>query len=329
VLQVLVLGTVRVAGADGFVDAGPAKQSCVLAALALNAGRPVTIETLVDRVWGDNPPRSCRATLYQYLSRLRGLGLTIDRTGAGYLLDVSPDQVDLHRARSLAAEARAAGDLTTAARRYGEALALWRGTPLGGLGGDWAATARDTLVREHLTLLGERFDAELALGRHVDVVAELSTVVNSYPLAERLAGQLMLALVRCGRAAEALECFTQTRQRVRDQLGVEPGSALRELHERILRQDPDLLKDEAPRSRTPRQMPADIPTFAGRHTELAALDRLTHAVDTPRAVVISAVSGTAGVGKTALAVHWAHRVAGRFPTGSSTSTCVASTPAGG
>ncbi|MCW6003444.1 tetratricopeptide repeat protein [Micromonospora sp. CPCC 205371] len=326
-MLVRVLGTVQIAD----TPAGPAKQSCVLAVLALEHGRPVSIESLIDRVWGDQPPRSPRDALYQYLSRLRGLGLAVRRPGPGYLREGAAEQTALHVPRSPAGHARTAaarGDVAAATRHYRQALDLWTGFPLAGIDGDWAATVRETLVREHLTLLGERFDAELAQGRHTQILAELSAVAAAHPLAERLGGQLMLALFRCGQAAEALQYFAQLRQRIRDQLGAEPSAALHDLHRRILQQDPTLARDHeqtsdaAPPSpgtglhEAPRQLPADLPAFAGRRRELAAMDTMMRtATHQSRAVVITAVSGTAGVGKTALALHWAHRVADQFPDG--------------
>ncbi|MBB4764884.1 BTAD domain-containing putative transcriptional regulator [Amorphoplanes digitatis] len=319
-----VLGAIQVAADGDFVTAGPAKQSCVLAVLAFSPGQPLPIESLIDRVWGQSAPRSTRDALYQYLSQIRALGLAVHRTGAGYLLDLPAEQIDLYQARALAGQAQAAareGDPAVAAGRYRQALSLWHGTPLAGISGEWATSTRETLERERLTLLSACFDAELAQGRHAEVLVELSAEVAARPLAERLAGQLMLALFRCGRAAEALDCYTQIRRRLGDELGVEPTPALDALQQQILRQDPALLADpaarrDAPRAgyRPPRQLPADIAAFAGRHAELATLDTIGGG-DTSQAVVISAVSGTAGVGKTALAVHWAHRVADRFPDG--------------
>ncbi|MEU7908568.1 BTAD domain-containing putative transcriptional regulator [Actinoplanes sp. NPDC049118] len=324
-MRVRVLGPIQVAADEDFVTAGPAKQSCVLAALAFSPGQPLPIESLIDRVWGQSPPRSTRDALYQYLSQLRALGLTVHRTGAGYLLDLPAERIDLHHSRVLAGQAQAAardGDPAVAAGLYRQALSLWHGTPLAGISGDWATTTRDTLVRERLTLLSACFDAELAQGRHAEVLIELSTEVAAHPLAERLAGQLMLALFRCGRAAEALDCYTRIRRRLADELGVEPTPALNALQQQILRQAPALLTDPAAKRDTPRpayhpprQLPADIAAFAGRHAELTTLDTIIGEAAAAQAVIISAVSGTAGVGKTALAVHWAHRMADRFPDG--------------
>jgi hypothetical protein len=209
-----------------------------------------------------------------------------------------------------------------------EAESLWRGRPLADL--EFEPFARFEIQRlAELRLLAaeDRIEAELALGQHGALCPKLGRLVAEHPLRERLRGQLMLALYRSGRQAEALAVFHDTRRVLDAELGIEPGPELRRLHERLLAADPGLDLPAAaavlagrPVS-VPRELPADVAGFTGRAVELAELDLLLTAGaggepgGVPGPVLISAVSGTAGVGKTALAVRWAHRVAGEFPDG--------------
>ncbi|RBM14933.1 BTAD domain-containing putative transcriptional regulator [Streptomyces sp. PT12] len=347
-VDIRLLGAVELRAPDGSrFELGPPQQRCVLALLAMTPGRPVTTETLIDRVWPSDPPANARDALYTYISRLRrvlgraggGAGApAVRRRAGGYLLDIPPDRIDLHRSRGLVRRAREAREAAVgaagprrAAELLGEAAALWHGTPLAGLKGEWAGRARIGLERELVTLLTERFDLELRLGRHAEAVGPLSAAVLDHPLAEPLVGQLMTALYRSGRQADALAAYARARQQLRDDLGEEPGGTLRELHERVLRRDPALDPPaprgtpqgalpgahEVPRARVrPSQLPPDLPAFTGRHEALARLDALLPRGDGgPRAAAVATVNGTPGIGKTALAVHWAHRVAEHFPDG--------------
>jgi DNA-binding SARP family transcriptional activator len=354
VMEFGILGAVAV-WADGRpVDAGHARQRAVLAVLLLDLGRAVPVEMLIDRVWGDDPPRSVRNVVYGYVARLKALiatgqdadgpeaNVSLSRRTGGYLLQAGPDQVDLVRFRRLVARASAAGDDERAAA-LGEAVGLWRGPALAGLDSPWLNAMRATLELERASAAADLTDIRLRRGEHGALAAELAALAAESPADERVAGQLMLALYRCGRQAEALRWFEQTRQYLASELGADPGPALRALHEQILRADPSLA---APRLATraagpvPHELPADVPVFTGRAAELAELDRMLGppaaaagpgldraglAPDGSRsapngsgpapAAVISAVSGTAGVGKTALAIHWAHRASARFPDG--------------
>ncbi|WP_211358303.1 AfsR/SARP family transcriptional regulator [Amycolatopsis cihanbeyliensis] len=333
-LVVRLLGSVGLdahdGAAGGTATAGPAKQCCVLAALALSPGKPVPLESLIDRVWGEEPPTTARDTLYGYIARLRRLlrelgregVVTLGKHGGGYVLEVPPEQVDVCLMREVAGQGRAAlaaGEPGRAARLLRDAAALWRGPALAGVGGDWAERVRDGLERERLGLLGDLFEAELAAGRHAEVVAELANVVAEHPLAEPLVRWLMLALYRVGRSSEALDCFTALARRLRAELGTEPGATLGELHQRILREDPELLAEGAERPAhlgfpMPRQLPADVGGFVGRADELKQLDALPLAGE-PGSTPIVVIAGTGGIGKTALAVHWAQRNLDRFPDG--------------
>jgi DNA-binding SARP family transcriptional activator len=339
--QVLVrlLGPVELWGERGRLALGTPRQRCVLALLAMTPGQPVALETLVDRVWGDQAPRNARDVLYSHVSRLRGplrqVGGDLVRRDGGYVLEVDSDRVDLHRARRLAADARAATGTPAGERRaaklLGEARGLWRGTPLAGLPGDWAARVRSGLDQERLATLTEWFEVELRRGEHASVIGPLSAAQAEYPLAEPLAGQLMLALYRIGRQADALEVYPRLRRRLVDEIGDEPAGWLRELHGRILRRDAGLAPPAGPGNEgalavgaaeagavqlVPAQLPPDVAAFTGRGRELGQLDALLADDATgPAAMAIAAIEGAPGVGKTALAVHWAHRVRHRFPDG--------------
>jgi DNA-binding SARP family transcriptional activator/Tfp pilus assembly protein PilF len=345
VMEFGVLGPVEIWVDGRSTDAGHARQRAVLAVLLLDMGLAVPLETLIDRVWGEHPPRSARNVAYGYVSRLKALivsgqdpDVTLSRRSGGYVLQAGPDRVDVCRFRRLVAEAGAAGGGDAlAGDLLGEAVALWRGTALAGLDSPWLNGQRATMELERTAAMLDLNDIRLRRGEHGRLAGELTGRAAASPADERLIGQLMLALYRCGRQAEALRWFEQTRRHLADELGADPGPELRTLHEQILRADQSLAvmpggayRAAAP---VPHELPADVPAFTGRVAELAELDRLltgpagrgganpattlgaVAANGRVTAAVISAVSGTAGVGKTALAVHWAHRAADRFPDG--------------
>jgi len=335
-IEFRLLGPVEVRAGDGPLALGRPQLRAVLAALAVDAGRPVPLNLLVERVWDGSPPRAVREVLYSHLTRIRRVlesvaaapsPATLARRPGGYLLDVDPERVDLHRFRRLTFEA---GDprLADSARSelLTEALRLWRGTPLIGVGGQWAARARTGWQQQRLDTTVAWAQVELRLGRGDRVIATVRDLLVDQPLAEPLVGSLMQALVAAGRHAEALECFAAHRARLADELGTEPGSELRALHGDVLRgqlsaPDGSPARPTGPRppaeraSARPAQLPTDVRGFTGRQHELAELDALLDVPGQPATVVVSALSGTAGIGKTALAVHWAHRVADRFPDG--------------
>jgi DNA-binding SARP family transcriptional activator/Tfp pilus assembly protein PilF len=339
-MEFAVLGPVQV-WADGRpIDGGHARQRAVLAVLLLDLGRVMPPEVLIDRVWGEDPPRSVRNLVYGYVARLKAViasgqdpRASLSRRRGGYLLQATPDQVDLARFRSLVAAAAAAGDDERAAAALGEALALWRGAALAGLDSPWLNGMRATLELERTTAAGDLNEIRLRRGEHGSLAGELAAQAAAAPADERLVGQLMLALYRCGQQADALRWFEQTRRHLADELGTDPGPELRTLHQQILRADPSLTAAPTPANRpaapVPRELPAEVSAFTGRAAELRRLDQLLTgrtaqdgaapgsggAAGQAPAAVISAVSGTAGVGKTALAVHWAHRAAERFPDG--------------
>ncbi|KUO14237.1 hypothetical protein AQJ58_01895 [Streptomyces sp. DSM 15324] len=331
------------------MDLGPAKRRTLLAALLVDAGRWVSAETLIDRVWGEEPPAQVRATLYAHVARIRGAlaealpylgdGETgnaparppLVRGSGGYRLDVPRDLVDAHRFRDLVTTARLSG--ASAAARVAvlrEAMGLWRGEPLAGLPGDWAARTRESWTQQRIHAVLDWADAELRVGGHPVVVDVLSALVAEHPLVEPLAVALMRALHAAGRAPEALACYIALGKRLAEELGTAPGAEARHAHRTILggkaagpgtrRPPPATATAPAVATGRPSSVPAQLPMeaagFTGREEELARLDKLlVGASDRPSAVVVSAVSGTAGVGKTALAVHWAHRIRDRFPDG--------------
>jgi DNA-binding SARP family transcriptional activator len=336
VTELRLLGPVQLLAADRRVDLGPAKQRTVLAALLVDADQPTAIETLIDRVWGDDPPASVRSVLYSYVARLRRVLLDTPTDGApplrlehvpgGYRLQVTGHRVDLHRFRQLVAQARDGGhDDRRRAAMLDEARALWRGPALADLPGTWAARTRDVLDQQRLDATLSWARLHLRLGRTDATIGPLRETLGEHPLVEPLAAMLMEALLREGRTAEALDCYATVRRRLVDELGVEPGPELSRLHLAVLRHDTDggpARPDDGGRGRTdlpvvvPAQLPLDVHGFTGRRAELAELDGLLDAAAAqPTAVVVFALCGGAGVGKTTLAVHWAHRVADRFPDG--------------
>ncbi|WP_347697007.1 BTAD domain-containing putative transcriptional regulator [Nonomuraea sp. B12E4] len=313
-----VLGQVRAWAGGQEIELGPARQRSVLAALLVHVNQPVSVERLAECVWGAAPPQRAAGTLHSYLSRLRtALPATWDggirRGSGGYLLRAEEDAVDLHRFHALLARARASAGEGPAADLYEQALGLWRGAPLDGLDTPWAATLRHALESERFTARLDHHDLRLSRGEHAALLTDLTSLAVAHPLDERLAGQLVLALYRCGRQAEALVHYEQTRLRLAEELGVDTGPELRRLHQQILTADPALTATPSATVPTPRQLPAPPPTFAGRAHELAALDEA--AGQGGRTVVISAIGGTGGIGKTWLALHWAHRNLHRFPDG--------------
>ncbi|MEV4510853.1 BTAD domain-containing putative transcriptional regulator [Dactylosporangium sp. NPDC049525] len=313
------------------VDVGPARQRHVLAALLIDANRPVPLDHLLDRVWGDCPPQRARGTLHSYLSRLRGAladagGADIRRGPAGYVLGVDPMTVDLHRFRCLIDRARSSDD-DAAAALFAEALASWHGEAFPTLDTPWFNATREGLHRLRLAAELDRNDLALRQGRHTEVLDALTAAAGVYLWDERLAGQLILALYRSGRQAEALETYDRLRRRLAEALGTDPGPPLRRLHRQILTDDPDVSGPPPPAGRAgpgtraaplqvPRQLPAPPGSFIGRSDELAQLAKSMDArSDETAAMVISAVVGAGGIGKTWLALRWANDNTDRFPDG--------------
>lgn len=238
-----VLGQVRLWAGDAELTGRWVKPRIVLAVLAVNLNQLVTVEQLVDAVWEDRPPRTARNSLQWLVSTVRrGLlsageryHVGLQTTAAGYRLSTAPHLVDLFRFRSLMSTARASADDRTGAELARQAMELWQDTALADVGGSWARRTRQELHRERTSALATLFDLELRLARHDRVVDQIWLAVEREPMSEVLAAQLMTALCRCGRDAEALGWYARLRERTIQALGVEPGHRLRALHAQILR----------------------------------------------------------------------------------------------
>src|SRR5580693_4218657 len=328
--------------------AGPAaRPGTVLALLALRANQAVSRSELIDGIWGEDPPPSAVNALHVHVARLRRAlepnrahrapGKFLLASGPGYSLRLEPGQLDAQvfgRHLDAARASRAAGDLSAAARSLEAALRIWQAAPLSGAPGPWAEIERVRLGEMRLTAIEERTEIMLMLGRASAAAAELAGLVREHPLREGLRGQLMLALYRCGRQADALAAYADGRRVLLEELGVEPGPGLRRLHGQILAAEAPLGPPAAAVTlagpdqvwAAPAQLPGDVDAFTGRAGELAALDKLAATIGPPGgagpgqpgagpAAMVICVSGTAGVGKTALVVHWARRARGTFPDG--------------
>ncbi|WP_329314894.1 AfsR/SARP family transcriptional regulator [Streptomyces sp. NBC_01262] len=331
-MDIRLLGPVHASAGGEEVDLGRPRQRCVLAVLLLEANRVVPIEALIDRVWGDTPPASVRNVVYGYVARLRAAlrladaesgGVHLNRGSGGYTLRTPAERVDLYRFRDLVGRAREkeADSDDRAAELLEHALGMWRGEPLAGLTGVWAEGTRARLESERIETLLQYHEVQLRRARHQEILPQLRELAVGRPLDERVAGQLVTALYRCGLQAEALQHYEGIRKRLAEELGADPAPELQTLHQLILRNDPAAAAPTPPRDSAP-SAPAELPHaaagFAGRTGELARL----HALLPPdqgqaptNTVVISAIGGAAGIGKTALAVHWAHQVRDRFPDG--------------
>jgi DNA-binding SARP family transcriptional activator/tetratricopeptide (TPR) repeat protein len=418
VLRVGVLGPVAVWNGTEELRVGQPRQQAVLGILAMRANRVISRGELVDAVWGHDPPASAEGGIYTYVAGLRriieparsarGPGRVLVSSGAGYVLHLVPGQPDavafeqqLARARQL----RKNGDPTSAVDALEGALGLWRGTAFAGVPGPFAETERVRLGELRSGAAEERADVLLALGRHEEVVPDLTALVTDHPLRERMRGLLMIALYRSGRHAEALRVFQDGRRVLAEELGIDPGADLFRIHQQVLTCDPALnlaagapsddrppgpdetAQDQvSPGSAPPRrpaagggqastaagggqastaagtrprgsdgsvlpsgttgpagpplaagsagsppwaagrppgvpvpaQLPLDAPGFSGRHDELRVLHALlpsAQAGGTDESVPVAVISGTAGVGKTALAIRFGRQVAKRFPDG--------------
>ncbi|MFI0349946.1 alpha/beta fold hydrolase [Actinomadura sp. 9N407] len=259
-----LLGPVDFVVGREVVDAGSAKQRCVLAALLWTPGAPVPVETLIDRVWGDEPPAQAHNSLYSYIARLRSLmngttpGGSLTRNSQGYRLEVDPDRVDLARYQRLVRIARTAASARDRLAAFDQALALWRGEPLSGVPGPWARRARDGLDLKHVGVLAEWARTAIDLGRAEAVVDRLTQARDRYPFAESLVEQLMIALCRIDGVECALKLFREFRERMADELGLEPARRLRDLEVRALRADPDLVGTPEAQPRPPSHRVAPV-----------------------------------------------------------------------
>ncbi|WP_051367056.1 AfsR/SARP family transcriptional regulator [Hamadaea tsunoensis] len=315
-VRIGLLGPVTVWYGGAPVPLGPSMQRTVLAVLALDARRAVSVDRIARALWGEDLPDRPHGLIQTYVSRLRTAlrpaQVGIELAGAGYTLTAGPDTVDVvdFRARVVAALAQP----DAAALRA--ALALWRGEALAGLRATpTVQRIRQALTTERLTALGECLDRELAAGHHRELIAELAALHDEHPSHERFLAQLMTALQADGRRSEALQRYADARRVLAEEYGLDPTPQLQELHARMLRDEPGRPAPAAaaPLPRPPRRLPHDVGDFTGRDSEVARLTALIEAGSAK--TVIAAIDGMAGIGKTTLAVHLAHRLAGRFPDG--------------
>ncbi|MET7336558.1 BTAD domain-containing putative transcriptional regulator [Nonomuraea sp. NPDC005650] len=356
-MEFRLLGPVGI-WADGR-SLGPttAQQRSVLAVLLLHPGRTVPLDRLVEAVWGEESPPSARNAIQGYVSRLRRVlaeipGVELATSPPGYRLDLDPLRVDLYLSRHLVERARAGGG-DEAGPLLRRALDLWSGPPLAGVAGEWLSdTFGGPLEEERLAAVEERIAADLRLGLCREPLAELPVLIGEHPLRERLAYLMMAALHQDGRRAAALEVFRDARRRLVAELGVEPGSELQELHQRVLREEPDaeppaagdappapahtspahvnpapatsahatsahttpVPTTPAPTKPVPAELPAAVASFVGRAGEVARVSAAL-AGGEPGAVRICQISGIGGVGKSSLAIHVAHALAAQYPDG--------------
>jgi DNA-binding SARP family transcriptional activator/tetratricopeptide (TPR) repeat protein len=316
-LEARLLGPLEVS-VDGVPVRLTGRPSVLFAVLAMSAGAVVSAERLATAVWGDELPGNPRASVQTNMTRLRQLigAQFVETTAVGYLLRVRPEQIDALRFLELIAVAASVSDLDTESRTLTDALALWRGHPFEGMRSVWLAEAETPrLIERYLGAVERRIDLELAAGRHEGLVGELRDLISRHPLRESLWVRLLDALDAAGRRAEALEQYETIRRRLVEELGTDPGPRLREMHAKLLGGLPSPAQAGAPASQVvvPRQLPMDLAGFVGRDEALATMDGRLGDETSP--TVITVVAGAAGVGKTALAIRWAHRVAPCFPDG--------------
>jgi predicted ATPase/DNA-binding SARP family transcriptional activator len=353
-LKFAVLGPVRAWRDETELDVGTPQQRAVLAVLLLAEGQLVSLDTLVSALWGPDSPKAAAGTVRTYVSRLRqclapgtpaGGQDVIGSAGDGYLLPIRHASFDLRLFTQLTAQARttrSAGDPARAAALLRDALGLWCGTPLAGLPGEYVQAQRTRLAELRLAAIEERLALDIGLGGHIAAVAELPVLIAAYPLRERLAELLMLALYRADRQAEALAVFDRTRRILNEELGIDPGHALRDIHQRILRADSTLIATgpetahgatDAPyrESRLADlpgreqaitvqrlagtqglgRLPVSVTSLLGREQAIGEVTRL---VGQAGARLVT-LTGPGGVGKTRLAVAIGERLAGRFSAG--------------
>jgi predicted ATPase/DNA-binding SARP family transcriptional activator len=319
-VEIRVLGPFEAVAGGRPITLHRRRARALLALLALHANHVVPRHTLIDELWPEHPPETVGHSIDVHVSEVRralraaGRPDALLRRPPGYVLVLAADQLDVRRFEDLAGQGRralAADDPASAASAFAEALALWRGPPLADLAdGGFATTETGRLEELRLGVLEDRFEADLALGRHAELVVELEALAAENPFRERLRGQLMLALYRSGRQADALVAFAELRRVLVDELGLEPSPELRKLQAAILRQDSSLDVDR-PSRRARVHLPAPPNALIGRQWEQAELRALL----TGEGARLVTLTGPGGIGKTRLAVEVAAAVADRFRDG--------------
>ncbi len=348
-MQFRLIGPVEIDSAGQVIEVGSPQQRLLAAALAVDAGRLVSVEALIDRVW-DDPPAGARRTLHVLISKMRRMlehasrrepeDVTVVRRSGGYVLQLSPDRVDLLRFRRLADDARQA-DGAARLTLLRSAVELWQGEPLSGLQGDWAGRARAGWRQEYLEAAVAWAQTELRTGSPAATIGTLTMLAEECPLAESVSAALMQALCAVCRPADALAFYARARQRLADELGIDPGAELQAAYQAALRyssRPPESIAaapgplpagsasppdDQAGQhmagqhtAGVPRQLPTAPRLFTGRSAELASLTAaFDDSGESAHSAQIAVIGGTAGAGKTWLALHWAHRHADRFPDG--------------
>ena len=331
-MEFRILGALEISAGTGLLAPAGRRQRRLLALLLVNAGRAVSLDTLIDAVWEEDPPTTAKRQVQNSISTLRRLlesgardvteGPTIAAEGDAYRFRLAGSTLDariFHDQVEKARRSSAEGEFSRAVTELRAGLRLWRGPALAGLGGRLLEAAAARLDEQRQAATEECVELELRLGRHADLVGELTELVAAHPLRERLVGQLMVALHRSGRQADALEAYQRLRTALADELGLEPGGHLRELHAAVLRDEDGTARPARPETATtrvtPAQLPADVAGFSGRVRHLKELDQLLPGEGDATAGVITAIAGTAGIGKTALAVHWGQSARHHFPDG--------------
>ncbi|MDH2426303.1 BTAD domain-containing putative transcriptional regulator [Sphaerisporangium sp. TRM90804] len=338
-----ILGPLDVSAGSHRLDLGGIRQQIVLAVLLLDANRVVTIGRLMEALYGDDPPTTARAQVQICISSLRRLFATagspnvIVTQSLGYTLQVPADDIDVQRFQNLvqrARRAREARNANEAIMHYREALLLWRGPALDGIESRLVQSAANRLTENRIAAHEDCVQLELDIGRHHELVGELTELVEQHPLRERLRGQLMTALYRSGRQAEALQVYRSARRAMIEELGIEPNERLQRLEHAILTSDESLDLPVAPPRRpetpaptqapapsvpnVPGMLPTDIADFTGRAKQIEDIrQRLIVATEDHSrfAVPIIVIVGKPGVGKSTIAVHASHSIASRFPDG--------------